>query len=368
MTKRTAFYDIHVEAGAKMVPFAGYEMPVVYTSIGEEHLGVRNAAGLFDVSHMGQFIVRGKEAYDLVQKVSSNDASKLSPGEAQYSCLPNADGGVVDDLIVYRLFDDQCSEGEQAYMLVVNASNIDKDWDWITEANTFDTKMINISDKTSLLALQGPKALEILKTLTDVNADEIAFYNFTIGTVAGIDNVLISATGYTGAGGVELYFDESKSAEMWDALIEAGKSSGLVLAGLGARDTLRLEKGYCLYGHELDDQTSPISAGLSWIVKTKKEEDFFSKSTFASERKSGTDRRLVGFRMDDRRIPRQGYELCDTDDNVIGIVTSGTMSPSLDVPIGLGYIDVKHKAVGTEIQLKIRKKFYPAEIVKLPFL
>lgn len=368
MTKRTAFYDIHVEAGAKMVPFAGYEMPVIYTSIGEEHLAVRNAVGLFDVSHMGQFIVRGKQAYDLVQKVSSNDASKLSPGEAQYSCLPNADGGVVDDLIVYRLFDDTCSEGEQAYMLVVNASNIDKDWKWISDANNFDTQLINISDKTSLLALQGPKALDVLKTLTDVNVDEISFYNFDKGTVAGIDNVIISATGYTGAGGVELYFEESKSAEMWNALITAGKSSGLVLAGLGARDTLRLEKAYCLYGHELDDKTSPISAGLGWIVKTKKEEDFFSKAAFANERKSGTPRKLVGFRMDDRRIPRQGYELCDTDENIIGRVTSGTMSPSLDVPIGLGYIDVAHKEVGTEILLKIRKKYYPAKIVKLPFL
>ncbi len=368
MTKRTAFYDIHVKAGAKIVPFAGYDMPVVYTSISEEHLGVRQAVGLFDVSHMGQFIVRGKQAYDLVQQVSSNDASKLSPGEAQYSCLPNADGGVIDDLIVYRLFDDQCSAGEQAYMLVVNASNIDKDWKWISEANTYDTQLINISDKTSLLALQGPKALDVLRTLTDVNVDEIAFYNFAKGTVAGIDNVLISATGYTGAGGVELYFDESRSAEMWDALLVAGKPEGLVLAGLGARDTLRLEKAYCLYGHELDDETSPISAGLGWIVKTKKEEQFYSKSIFVDQRKSGTPRRLVGFRMDDRRIPRQGYELCDTDQNIIGRVTSGTMSPSLDVPIGLGYIDVKHKEVGTEILLKIRSKYYPAKVVKMPFL
>jgi len=368
MTKRTKFYDIHVEAGAKMVPFAGYDMPVVYTSIGEEHLGVRNAVGLFDVSHMGQFIVRGKEAYDLVQKVSSNDASKLSPGKAQYSCLPNDKGGVVDDLIVYRLFDDQCSDGEQAYMLVVNASNIEKDWKWISKANTFDTELIDISDKTSLLALQGPKALKIMKTLTQVNVDDIPFYNFKKGTVAGIENVLISATGYTGEGGVELYFDESRSDQMWEALSKAGESEGLVLAGLGARDTLRLEKAYCLYGHELDDVTSPIAAGLGWIVKTKKVDDFYSKSIFASEREEGTPRKLVGIIMDDRRIPRQGYELCDMSENVIGTITSGTMSPSLDVPIGLGYIDTAHKSVGSSILLKIRKKYYPAKIVKLPFV
>ena len=367
-TKTTAFHQIHIDAGAKMVPFAGYDMPVNYTSITEEHLGVRNQAGLFDVSHMGQFIVKGKQAIDLVQKVSSNDASTLSPGQAQYSCLPNADGGVVDDLIVYRLYEDMCSEGEQAYMLVVNASNIDKDWAWIEKANTFDTKMINISDQTSLLALQGPKAIEILKTLTDVAVADIPYYEFNKGQVGGIDNVLISATGYTGSGGVELYFDQAHSQAMWNAIIEAGKPHGLVLAGLGCRDTLRLEKGYALYGHELDDETSPIAARLGWIVKSDKSDDFFSKDTFAAEKTDGTAAKLIGFKMDDRRIPRQGYEVCDMNEEVIGRVTSGTMSPSLDQAIGIGYAKRGFTKVGSSILIKIRKKFYPAKIVKLPFV
>lgn len=367
-TLRTAFYDLHVAAGAKMVPFAGFDMPVSYTSITEEHLAVRNAAGLFDVSHMGQFIVRGKQATDLVQKVTSNDASSLSPGQAQYSCFPNKTGGVVDDLIVYRLFDDQCSEGEQAYMLVVNASNIDKDWAWVSDANTFDTKMINISEQTSLLALQGPKAIEILSQLTDVKVGDIPFYEFMKGTVAGIDNVVISATGYTGAGGVELYFDKQYSESMWNQILEVGKPHGLLLAGLGSRDTLRLEKAYALYGHELDDETSPIDARLGWIVKTDKQDDFFSKSIFANEKAEGTARKLIGFSMDDRRIPRQGYEICNTDEAIIGRVTSGTMSPSLDQAIGVGYADRGNTRVGTSILIKIRKKYYPAKIVKMPFV
>jgi aminomethyltransferase len=366
--KKTALYNTHVEAGAKMVPFAGYEMPVVYTNISEEHLAVRNQAGLFDVSHMGQFIIRGKEAYDLVQQVSSNDAAVLAPGDVQYSCLPNASGGVVDDLLVYRLFDDQCSEGEQAYMLVVNASNIEKDWEWISAANVYDAKMIDISSKTSLLALQGPNATAILKKLTDEPVESIEYYHFKKGTVAGISNVLISATGYTGAGGYELYFDEGQSEVLWHALLKAGAEHGLIPAGLGARDTLRLEKAFCLYGHELDDNTSPIAAGLSWIVKTKKVEEFFSKSIFAAERKQGTERKLIGFKMEDRRIPRQGYAICDEEGHEIGHVTSGTMSPSLEEPIGVGYINADKVKLGGKIFVGIRDKKYQATQVKLPFL
>lgn len=367
MTKQTAFYNIHVGLGAKMVPFAGYDMPVSYTSISEEHLTVRSKAGLFDVSHMGQFIVRGKQALDLVQKVSSNDASTLNPGEAQYSCLPNDNGGVVDDLIVYRLFDDQCSEGEMAFMLVVNASNIEKDWNWISKANSFDTKMIDISDKTSLLALQGPKALEILQELTDVELDKISFYHFTKGTVAGIENVVISATGYTGAGGFELYFDESKSESMWNSIMKTGSNHDILPAGLGCRDTLRLEKAYCLYGHELDDDTSPLEARLGWITKTKKEADFFSKDILVAEKKAGSKKKLVGFKMEERRIPRQGYLILDKDENEIGVVTSGTMSPSLEEPIGLGYVKSEY-ATDEDFFIAIRNKKYPAKQVKLPFV
>lgn len=368
MNKKTAFYDLHVSAGARMVPFAGFDMPISYTSISEEHQAVRHQAGLFDVSHMGQFIVKGKEALDLVQKVSSNDASILQPGQAQYSCLPNDRGGVVDDLIVYRLFEDQCSAEEQAFMLVVNASNINKDWDWINKANTFDTKLINISDQTSLLALQGPRAIEILSQLTEVNVKEIPFYEFTKGTVAGIDNVLISVTGYTGSGGVELYFQEKHSVTLWNEIIKSGEQYGLQLSGLGSRDTLRLEKGYALYGHELDDETSPISARLGWIVKTEKSTDFFSKKLFAKERLDGTSQKLVGFKMADRRIPRKDYEICNLDQEIIGRVTSGTMSPSLDLPIGIGYVNSGYSKAGTEVLIKIRKKYYNAEVVKMPFV
>ncbi len=367
MTKQTAFYDIHVALGAKIVPFAGYDMPVSYTSITEEHLAVRSKAGLFDVSHMGQFIVKGKEALDLVQLVTSNDASTLNPGEAQYSCLPNQTGGVIDDLIVYRLFNDQCSEGEMAFMLVVNASNIEKDWAWIAKANTFDTALINISTKTSLLALQGPQATAILQSLTEVVLDDIAFYHFTKGKVAGIDNVLISATGYTGAGGFELYFDESQSEVMWHAIMDAGKTSGLLPAGLGCRDTLRLEKAYCLYGHELDEDTSPLEARLGWITKTKKAADFFSKDLLIAEKKAGSTKKLIGFKMEERRIPRQGYIILDMDDNEVGIVTSGTMSPTLEEPIGLGYVKAEH-AKDERFKIAIRKKTYPAVQVKLPFV
>ncbi len=365
--KNTALTSIHEALGAKMMSFGGYKMPLQYSSITEEHEAVRERLGLFDVSHMGEFIVRGKEALDFVQKITSNDASKLSPGQAQYSCLPNDRGGVIDDLLVYRLFEDQCSEGEQAFMLVVNASNIQKDWDWISSANTFDTQLIDISEKSSLLALQGPKAIDVLRSLVDFNLDDLAYYTFTKGKVGNIDNVLISNTGYTGSGGYELYFDNEHAEYLWNKLMEAGADYGIKPAGLGARDTLRLEMGFCLYGHEINDETSPIAAGLGWITKTKKEADFFSKSLFIKDRKEGTKRKLTGFIVNDRRVPRQGYELFNQEDEVIGLVTSGTMSPSLDVPIGMAYIDKQYIKEGAEIFLGIRKKRCSCTIKKVPF-
>ncbi len=365
--KQTALTAIHESLGAKMMSFGGYNMPLQYSSITEEHNCVRNNAGLFDVSHMGEFIVRGKEALALVQKISSNDASKLLPGDAQYSCLPNENGGVVDDLIVYRLFEDQCSEGEQAFMLVVNASNIEKDWEWINQSNTFDTKVIDISKQSSLLALQGPKALDILKELVDFPLEELKYYTFKKGTVGEVKNVLISNTGYTGSGGYELYFDNKDAEYIWKLLMDNGKSYGICPAGLGARDTLRLEMGYCLYGHELSDDISPISAGLSWIVKTKKEASFYSKETYKAQRKEGTEKRLVGFVVNDRRVPRQGYTICNMQKQAIGEVTSGTMSPSLEVPIGLAFVEKAYKTEGTSLLLEIRGKHYPITITKPPF-
>ncbi len=365
--KNTALTKIHEDLGAKMMSFGGYNMPLQYTSITDEHTAVREKVGLFDVSHMGEFIVKGKEALDFVQKITSNDASKLSPGQAQYSCLPNDRGGVVDDLLVYRLFDDQCSEGEQAFMLVVNASNIEKDWNWIKAANTFDTKLIDISAKSSLLALQGPNAIQVLKKLVDIDLDNLAYYTFTKGRVGDIDNVLISNTGYTGSGGYELYFDNEHAEYLWKLLMEEGAVHGIKPAGLGARDTLRLEMGFCLYGHEIDDDTSPIAAGLGWITKTKKAVDFFSKEHFIRDRKEGTKRKLTGFIVNDRRVPRQGYELFDKEDNVIGMVTSGTMSPTLDIPIGMGFVDKSFIEEGAEIFLGIRKKRCSCSIKKVPF-
>lgn len=365
--KETALTQKHISLGAKMMSFGGYNMPLQYTGLTDEHQCVREKVGLFDVSHMGEFIVKGKEALSFVQKISSNDASKLKPGDAQYSCLPNDKGGVVDDLLVYRLFDDQCNEGEQAFMLVVNASNIKKDWDWISAANNFDTRLIDISEKSSLLALQGPKAKDLLSKLVDIDLEELKYYTFSKGRVGEIDNVIISNTGYTGSGGYELYFDNENAEYLWDLLMAEGEKFGIKPAGLGARDTLRLEMGFCLYGHELNDNISPISAGLSWIVKTKKEEEFFSKELFKQDRKNGTSRKLTGFIVQDRRVPRQGYELCDMNDAVIGEVSSGTMSPSLDVPIGLAFIDKEQIEEGKEIQLKIRNKSYRAIITKPPF-
>lgn len=364
--KETPLSAKHQALGAKMTEFAGYNMPVVYSSISEEHHNVRKNVGVFDVSHMGEFIVRGKEALDLIQQVTSNDASKLEIGQAQYSCLPNKSGGIVDDLLVYRLPEDYCSEGERAYMLVVNASNIEKDWNWIQENNDFDTQMINISDQTGLLAVQGPHATEALQSLTDIPLDEIKFYHFTKGTFAGIDNVLISATGYTGAGGFELYVDADRLEELWDAIFEAGKEFGIQPIGLGARDTLRLEMGYCLYGNDITDKTSPLEAGLGWITKLKKG-DFNSREIFQRQKEEGLTRRLVAFTISERRVPRQGYAIENEAGEVIGEVTSGTQSPSLGHPIGMGYVKMDYRKPGTSVFVVAGKKRLTGEVVKLPF-
>jgi aminomethyltransferase len=366
--KSTPLTEKHRTLGAKMAPFAGYNMPISYKGIKEEHQCVRSNVGVFDVSHMGEFIVRGKQALDLVQKVTSNDASKLVIGQAQYSCLPNTEGGIVDDLLVYRLSEDNCSVGEQAFMLVVNASNIDKDWDWIQRfAKNYDTRLINISNNTGLLAVQGPNAIHVIQKLTDVDLSQIPYYHFTKGMVAGIDNVLISATGYTGAGGFELYVGENYTEKLWDALFEAGKAYDIQPIGLGARDTLRLEMGFCLYGNDIDDTTSPIEAGLGWITKTKKG-DFNSCEHFKRQITEGVSRKLIGFELAERRVPRHGYNIEDEDGTNIGTVTSGTSSPSLDKPIGLGYVKKEYAAEGTPIFIAFGgDKKLPAQVVKLPF-
>lgn len=358
--KETKLTEKHIGLGAKMAPFAGYNMPISYTTITEEHQCVRNNAGVFDVSHMGEFIIKGEGALDLVQRVSSNDASKLVVGQAQYSCLPNNEGGIVDDMIVYK-------RGEDHFLLVVNASNIEKDWNWIFENNTGNVFMENISDKVGLLAIQGPKAVEILQRLTDVDLSGIEFYHFAEGTFAGIENAIISATGYTGSGGFEIYVDEDRLVELWDAVFEAGKHEGIMPIGLGARDTLRLEMGYCLYGNDINDQTSPIEAGLSWITKLNKDTAFNSSEIFKKQKEEGVSKALVAFKVLDRRVPRHGYEILNMEGEIIGEVTSGTQSPSLEIPIGMGYVKTEYKKTGTEIKILAGKKELSAEIVKLPF-
>ncbi|NUN99220.1 MAG: glycine cleavage system aminomethyltransferase GcvT [Saprospiraceae bacterium] len=364
--KNTPLTNRHLSLGAKMAEFAGYNMPISYSGIKEEHFAVRNGVGVFDVSHMGEFIVRGKEALALIQKVTSNDASKLQIGQAQYSCLPNHNGGIVDDLLVYRLPEDMCAEGEQAFMLVVNASNIDKDWNWISEHNTFDTRLINISEQSGLLAVQGPRAAEVLQQLTDVDLSSIKYYHFAKGRMAGLDNVLISATGYTGAGGFELYVSSENTEALWDAVFEAGKTFDIKPVGLGARDTLRLEMGFCLYGNDIDDTTSPIEAGLKWITKLQKG-DFNSSEIFKRQVAEGVGRNLVGFVVEDRRVPRHGYLIEDADGNTIGEVTSGTQSPSLDLPIGMGYVQHAFAAPDSVIYIVAGQKKLAAKVVKLPF-
>ena len=358
--KETPLTQEHIKLGARMMSFAGYNMPVSYSSINEEHMTVRNNVGLFDVSHMGQFFITGPEAFDLIQKISSNDASKLVVGQAQYACFPNADGGIVDDFIAYKLADDQ-------YMLVVNAANIDKDLEWITAANNFDCTIEDRSDSYALLALQGPKAAEVLAKMTDVQVDQIPYYYFATGTVCGKGNVIISATGYTGSGGFELYLDNQDAVEVWNTLLESGKEEGIMPVGLGARDTLRLEMCYCLYGNDIDDTTSPIEAGLGWITKTKKEADFFSKDIFIKQRAEGVTRKLVAFTVDDRRVPRHGYDIVNEEGESIGTVTSGTMSPCLEIPIGMGYVNKENAKVGDNIGIQIRNKVLKATVIKGPF-
>jgi aminomethyltransferase len=364
--KNTPLTQKHIDLGAKMAEFAGYNMPISYTGIKEEHHAIRNNVGVFDVSHMGEFIIRGKEALQLIQKVTTNDVSKLEIWDAQYSCMPNHEGGIVDDLLVYRLDEDNCSDGEQAFMLVVNASNIDKDWDWIAKHNDFDAKMINISDQTGLLAVQGPNALKVLQTLTDVNLSEIPYYNFRKGEMAGLPNIVISATGYTGAGGFELYAHNNHIEKLWDAIFEAGKTLNILPVGLGARDTLRLEMGFCLYGNDIDDKTSPIEAGLRWITKINKG-PFNSSEIFANQIARGVGKKLVAFELKDRRVPRHGYAIEDVNGNTIGEVTSGTQSPSLDKPIGMGYVVIHESNVGNSIFININDKKLEGIIVKLPF-
>lgn len=353
-----------------MADFAGFEMPISYTSLKEEHFSVRERAGMFDVSHMGEFIVRGPGAFDLVQYVTSNDVSKLIEGQAQYSCLPNGEGGIVDDLLVYRLGNAPSMaipEGEQAYLLVVNAGNIQKDWDWISSHNKFGAKMIDISSQTALLAVQGPKATEILQQLTDTDLSAIEYYHFERGRLAGIDNVILSATGYTGAGGFELYFPADQAEMVWNKILEVGKDHGLLPAGLGARDTLRLEKGYCLYGNDIDDTTSPLEAGLGWITKLKAD-NFVGRDRLIAEKEVGIKKRLVGFKLEGRRAPRHGYGILDADGNKIGEVTSGTHSPSLDYPVGLGYVTFGQHKAGTPIQIDLGRKQLPAVVTRIPFL
>lgn len=356
--KNTALTEKHISLGAKMVPFAGYNMPVQYEGINAEHTAVRTGVGVFDVSHMGEFILKGEFALDLIQKVTSNDASKLYDGKVQYSCLPNEDGGIVDDLLVYRI-------DEKTYMLVVNASNIQKDWNWIQRFNQKGVEMHDISDKTSLLAIQGPKAAEALQSLTDVDLASMEYYSFVKGNFAGIENVIISATGYTGAGGFEIYFENQHAQTIWDAIFSAGKAVNIKPIGLGARDTLRLEMGFCLYGNDIDDTTSPIEAGLGWITKFNKE--FINSGALKNQREKGVQKKLIGFEMIDRGIPRHGYKIQDAEGNTIGEVTSGTQSPSLQRAIGMGYVQTDFAKEGMEIYILIREVKIKARVVKFPF-
>lgn len=357
--KTTPLTDTHIALGAKMVDFAGFYMPVRYTSDLDEHHCVRNAVGMFDVSHMGEFIVKGKNALAFLQKIVSNDVSKLEKGQAQYAYLPNEKGGIVDDLLVYHLDDGN-------YMCVVNAGNIDKDWSWFNQHNTENAELHNISDHTALLAIQGPKALDALQTLTDVDLSSIPYYRFTRGNFAGVDNVIISNTGYTGAGGFEVYFNKVHAIEVWNKILEAGKPFGLQPIGLGARDTLRLEKGFCLYGNDIDDTTSPLEAGLGWVTKFNK--DFIAKEILLKQKAEGLKKKLVGFTMIDRGIPRGHYLIKDAEGKEIGQVTSGTQSPTLGYGVGLGYVNIGHANLDSEIYIDIRGKLLKAKVVKLPFL
>ncbi|SHF67574.1 aminomethyltransferase [Flavobacterium fontis] len=356
--KNTALTPIHIQLGAKMVPFAGYNMPVQYEGVNAEHETVRNGVGVFDVSHMGEFLLSGPHALDLIQRVTTNDAATLDIGRAQYSCMPNATGGIVDDLIVYRL-------DEMSYLLVVNASNIEKDWNWIAQHNTEGAVMENLSDAYSLLAIQGPKAVEAMQSLTAIDLANIKYYHFEVGTFAGIEEVIISATGYTGSGGFEVYCKNENAEQLWHKVFEAGAAYGIKPIGLAARDTLRLEMGFCLYGNDINDTTSPIEAGLGWITKFTK--NFTNHEALKAQKEQGVSRKLVGFELTERGIPRHDYEIVDADGNTIGIVTSGTMAPSLGKGIGLGYVATEFAAVGSVIYIKIRNNQVAAQVVKLPF-
>lgn len=359
--KNTPFTNKHLALGAKMAEFAGYNMPISYSGINDEHAAVRKNAGVFDVSHMGEFILKGENALDLIQRVTSNDAAKLTNGKAQYSCLPNDNAGIVDDLLVY------CIEENKVYMLVVNASNIEKDWNWISKHNTKGVDMHNISDKTCLLAIQGPNATKILQPLTEIDILNLKYYTFVKGKFAGVDNVVISATGYTGAGGVEIYFEDKDGAadKIWDAIFQIGGPQGMKPIGLGARDTLRLEMGFCLYGNDIDDTTSPLEAGLGWITKFTKA--FTAKGILEKQKAEGVKRKLVGFEMIDKGIPRHNYDVKDAAGNKIGYVTSGTQSPSLQKAIGMGYVTVENAAIDSEIFIAVRDKSLKAKVVKQPF-
>lgn len=356
--KNTALSNVHIELGAKMVPFAGYNMPVQYEGVNAEHETVRNSVGVFDVSHMGEFLLTGLKALELIQKVTTNDASTLTVGKAQYSCLPNGNGGIVDDLIIYKIKEEQ-------YLLVVNASNIEKDWNWISSHNDIGVEMKNLSDDYSLLAIQGPKAVEAMQSLTSINLAEIKYYHFEVADFAGIEHVIISATGYTGSGGFEIYCKNTEVKQVWDKVFEAGASFGIKPIGLAARDTLRLEMGFCLYGNDIDDTTSPIEAGLGWITKFNK--DFIDASTLKVQKENGVSRKLVAFEMIDKGIPRHDYPILDSKGDIIGKVTSGTMSPSMKIAIGMGYVSIENTAIDSEIFIEIREKGVKAKIVKLPF-
>ena len=359
MMKNTALTNHHISLGAKMVPFAGFNMPVQYTGINDEHETVRTGVGVFDVSHMGEFILKGEKALDLIQKVSSNDASKLYDGKVQYGYLPNENGGVVDDFLTYKIDD-------VTYLLVVNASNIEKDWNWISKFNTYGVEMKDISDETSLFAVQGPKAADALQKLTEIELASMEYYSFAKGTFAGVENVIVSATGYTGAGGFEIYVANKDAQKVWDAIFEAGAEFGIKPIGLGARDTLRLEMGFCLYGNDIDDTSSPLAAGLGWVTKFTK--DFVNSENLKAEKEKGTAQKLVGFEMIDRGIPRHDYEIVDEGGAVIGRVTSGTQSPTLKKSIGLGYVNTEFAKAGSTIYINIRNQKIKAEVKKAPFV
>lgn len=361
MIKETPFTQNHIALGAKMLPFAGFNMPIEYSGIKDEHMTVRSGVGVFDVSHMGEIWVKGPKAYDFLQKVTSNDVSKLSIGQAQYSCFPNGNGGIVDDLLVYFY-------ENQKYLLVVNASNIEKDWNWLVSQNTEGAELENASDRMGQLAIQGPKAIQVLQHLTSINLSTIKYYTFVVGEMAGINDVIISATGYTGAGGFELYFHNSDAQKIWTAVFEAGASYGIKPIGLGARDTLRLEMGFSLYGNDIDDTTSPIEAGLGWITKFTDQKQFIDKAILLQQKAEGVSRKLVAFKMIDRGIPRHDYPICDADGNPIGKVTSGTQSPVLNLGIGMGYVSTSFANIGTIVHIEIRNKLLKAEVVKTPFI